>query len=73
MLYKLRELIDALLFISKKRKFDGQSVDMDIRGLKLMILTMLKSLFGDNGAAIPVDILKFNQKQLRAYLRFPAK
>ena len=55
-------------------KFDGKStVEMDIRGLKLMILTMLKSLFGDNGAAIPCDILKFNQDQLRAYIRFPAK
>lgn len=46
---------------------------MDIRGLKLMILAMLKSLFGDYGAAIPCDILKFNQKSMRAYLRFPAK
>lgn len=45
--------------------------DVNSRELKLLILNSLQTLFGDMGAAICFDIIKY--EPCRAFLRVPAK
>ncbi|XP_074602816.1 ribonuclease P protein subunit p14-like [Brevipalpus obovatus] len=48
-------------------------LDLSERQFKLMLISAMKSTFGDFGLAIPIDIIKFQPDNLRAYIRFPGK
>ncbi|RWS17325.1 ribonuclease P protein subunit p14-like isoform X2 [Dinothrombium tinctorium] len=52
---------------------DAQSNNIHERTFKIIIMSALKSLFGDVGAAINVDIIKYDSSEKRAFIRFPAK
>lgn len=45
----------------------GEEVDATI--FKFVILQALKKLYGEVGASVAVDVLKFRESDLRAYLR----
>ncbi|KAF4524099.1 hypothetical protein B566_EDAN007682 [Ephemera danica] len=47
--------------------------NLDIAHFKMQIIKAMKQLFGELGAAIPVDVMKYNQATGRAVLRCPTK
>lgn len=53
--------------------FENMAINISGREFKLLIMSSLKILHGDLGAAIQVDVLKFDEKLKRAYLRFETK
>ncbi|CAL1276688.1 unnamed protein product [Larinioides sclopetarius] len=46
---------------------------MDVKKFKYAIFLALKILHGDMGCSIPVDILKYREKDRRAIIRIPSK
>lgn len=49
--------------------FEGRSLEIDARIFKFIIGKALKKLFGEVGASVQVDVLRFRESDLRAYLR----
>lgn len=47
--------------------------NLDVAHFKMQIVKAVKQLFGELGAAIPVDVMKYNQATGRAVLRCPTK
>lgn len=52
--------------------FEKPPLQLSARQFKVVILSALKLIHGDRGAAISVDVLKFSDN-CRAYIRFPTK
>ncbi|CAL1276687.1 unnamed protein product [Larinioides sclopetarius] len=48
-------------------------IPMDVKKFKYAIFLALKILHGDMGCSIPVDILKYREKDRRAIIRIPSK
>ncbi|CAJ1052017.1 ribonuclease P protein subunit p14 isoform X2 [Xyrichtys novacula] len=52
---------------------DDESTKLSAVDLKLFILTGLKNLFGEVGAAISFDLLKYDEDTLSGLLRVPSR
>ena len=50
-----------------------KKLDLCPRKLSLILMSSMKDAFGDYGVSVPIDILKFQKKDCRAYIRFPAR
>ncbi|XP_042536135.1 ribonuclease P protein subunit p14 [Dipodomys spectabilis] len=52
--------------------FQDHGVEVNVAQFKQLLVTALKDLFGEVGAALPVDVLTFEEKTLSAILRVPS-
>ncbi|KAG8185038.1 hypothetical protein JTE90_017061 [Oedothorax gibbosus] len=52
---------------------DNSSLLMGVKQFKYAVFLALKTMHGDVGCAIPVDILKYDEKQRRAFIRIPSR
>ncbi|GFR29065.1 uncharacterized protein TNCT_191171 [Trichonephila clavata] len=54
-------------------KYNNPEISMDLAQFKYAIFLALKSLHGDMGCSVPVDVLKYRSDDRRAFIRFPSK
>ncbi|XP_048212002.1 ribonuclease P protein subunit p14 [Perognathus longimembris pacificus] len=52
--------------------FQDHAVEVNVAQFKQLLVSALKDLFGEVGAALPVDVLTFEEKTLSAILRLPS-
>ncbi|XP_012865851.1 PREDICTED: ribonuclease P protein subunit p14 [Dipodomys ordii] len=52
--------------------FQDHGVEVNVAQFKQLLVSALKDLFGEVGAALPVDVLTFEEKTLSAILRVPS-
>lgn len=50
-------------------EFQEQGVGLNVAQFKQLLVSALKDLFGEVGAALPVDVLTYDEKTLSAILR----
>ncbi|XP_071809465.1 ribonuclease P protein subunit p14-like [Asterias amurensis] len=60
-------------FLKVAIEFVDSGISTDSLTFKLVVTKALKELFGDAGAAIPVDILGFLDQTMEAILRVPGR
>ncbi|KAM4881738.1 ribonuclease P protein subunit p14 [Thomomys bottae] len=51
---------------------DRGGIEVNVAQFKQLLVSSLKDLFGEVGAALPVDVLTFEEKTLSAILRVPS-
>ncbi|XP_050026812.2 ribonuclease P protein subunit p14 [Dermacentor andersoni] len=57
------------VYMDVSLRFEEPGEEVDATVFKFVILQALKKLYGEVGASVAVDILKFRESDLRAYLR----
>ncbi|GFV10496.1 uncharacterized protein TNCV_1951441 [Trichonephila clavipes] len=54
-------------------KYDNPEISMDLAQFKYAIFLALKSLHGEMGCSVRVDVLKYRSEDRRAFIRIPSK
>uniref|UniRef100_A0A023G9W1 Putative ribonuclease p 14 subunit n=1 Tax=Amblyomma triste TaxID=251400 RepID=A0A023G9W1_AMBTT len=57
------------VYMDASLNFEEPQEDIDASIFKFVIVQALKKLFGEVGASVTVDVLRFRESDLRAYLR----
>lgn len=53
-------------------EFGNSGIEMDINKFKYAISLAMKKLYGEMGYITSIDVLKYKEKDRRAYIRIPA-
>ncbi|XP_010966623.1 ribonuclease P protein subunit p14 [Camelus dromedarius] len=56
-------------YMKVRLEFQDRGVELNVAQFKQLLISALKDLFGEVGAALPLDILTYEEKTLSAILR----